>query len=118
MFGAACAASGDAERTLSSLVGPIATDKLTFGNAMHLMLSYLMIETVQEVESYMAHLVVHAWAYHYGTKHREAELVQAATLTIRYAMPMRTTPDYALTQRRMLPHTLAYLKRISGTVTQ
>ncbi|KAF2786451.1 FabD/lysophospholipase-like protein [Melanomma pulvis-pyrius CBS 109.77] len=91
-------------KMLSKWIGDIASNELEFSRAMQLLRNYSLIEEVEELASYATHPVVHRWAYHYQGKCSESKLGQLAVITVGWAMPDRSTQDYSIVQRRLLPH--------------
>jgi len=107
MFAAACQNSNVAARMLAKWIGDIASSKLEFSRAMQLLRNYSLIEEMEGLTSYATHPVVHRWAYHYQGKHSASELGRLAVVTVGWAVPVRSTRDYWVMERRLLPHVQA-----------
>ncbi|KAH8722805.1 hypothetical protein GQ44DRAFT_657694 [Phaeosphaeriaceae sp. PMI808] len=104
LFIAACEASETVTAMLSKWVGDIANSEIRFSQAMRLLRSYSLVESVEVTTSYATHPVVHRWAYHYQGKHFASELGQLALVTVGLAVPDRYSRDYPVLQRRLFPH--------------
>ena len=107
MFAAACQNSNVAAKMLAKWIGDIASSKLEFSRAMQLLRNYSLIEEMEGLTSYATHPVVHRWAYHYQGKHSASELGRLAVVTVGWAVPIRSTRDYWVMERRLLPHVQA-----------
>jgi len=107
LFAAACAASPTARTMLSKWIGDVATNKLAFSRAMLLLCSYSLVEAVEGAAGYTTHPVVHQWAYYHQGKRFASALGPLAVVAVGWAVPDRSSRDYAAAQRRLLPHVQA-----------
>ena len=107
LFTTACSASREVAVEVSKWVGEIADDQLKFTQSMQLLRSYSFVESVEDGVSYATHPVVHRWAHYYcGRNHGDA-LARLAVVVVGWAVPHNSTRDYAVLQRRLLPHAQA-----------
>jgi tetratricopeptide (TPR) repeat protein len=107
LFAAACVASPVAEIMLLEWIGETAIDELAFSKAMLLLRSYSLVEAVEGLAGYTIHPVVHQWAYYHQGKLFATELRLLAVVAVGWAVPDRSSRDYALRQQRLLPHVQA-----------
>ncbi|WPJ65110.1 hypothetical protein SMAC4_13869 [Sordaria macrospora] len=83
----------------------IACDEVKFLNIATLLLRYSMIETREsEQSSYSMHPVVHEWISHIQDDDGKRVFLRLAVMLIGFSVPHRTTKNYWVLQRRLLPH--------------
>ncbi|KAK1780357.1 hypothetical protein QBC45DRAFT_111801, partial [Copromyces sp. CBS 386.78] len=84
----------------------IACNEVKFLNIATLLLRYSMIETREsEQSSYSMHPVVHRWISHIQDDAGKRVFLRLAVMLIGFSVPYRTTKNYWVFQRRLLPHT-------------
>jgi tetratricopeptide (TPR) repeat protein len=116
LFAAACSGSAVAAAMLSGWIGDIASSEIKFSRAMQLLCNYSLVEEaveVAETTSYATHPVVHQWAHHSQGKRFATELSRLAVVAVGQAVPESSTRDYAVLQRRLLPHAQACSRQIA-----
>ena len=104
LFVATCMRSTVAARMLLAWTGDIASSEVKFGQAMKLLRKYSLVEEVIDSTSYATHPVVHQWAHHSQGQHFATGLSRLAVVAVGWAVPARSTRNYAALQRRLLPH--------------
>ena len=67
------------------------------------LLAYSLVESHQDTESYSVHPVVYDWCLE-SISRGKFELMMLATMTVGFAVPKKTEPEYWLMQQRLLPH--------------
>ncbi|KAK3946626.1 P-loop containing nucleoside triphosphate hydrolase protein, partial [Pseudoneurospora amorphoporcata] len=83
----------------------IACNEVKFLNIATLLLRYSMIETREsEQSSYSMHPVVHRWISHIQNDAGKRVFLRLAVMLIGFSVPYRTTKNYWVLQRRLLPH--------------
>ncbi|KAK3334836.1 hypothetical protein B0H65DRAFT_436208 [Neurospora tetraspora] len=88
----------------------IAGKEVKFFNIATLLLRYSMIEVREsEQSSYSMHPVVHRWISHIQDDAGKREFLRLAVILIGFSVPHRTTKNYWVLQRRLLPHTERFL---------
>ncbi|KAF2015348.1 FabD/lysophospholipase-like protein [Aaosphaeria arxii CBS 175.79] len=103
LFAAACQRSTAVGAMLLDWIGDIATSELAFTNAMQLLRSYSLVDTVEELGRYATHPVVHIWALHFQGKCFASDLKRLAVVVVGSAVPDESTRDCWIMQRRLLP---------------
>ncbi|KAH8695832.1 hypothetical protein GQ44DRAFT_779701 [Phaeosphaeriaceae sp. PMI808] len=76
-------------------------------NFLSLLLSYSLVESVEDRRSYATHPAVHRWARHHCGQDHDNELARLAVVVMGWDVPHDSTRDYAVLQRRLLPHAQA-----------
>ena len=84
---------------LQDLVG----SEIGFRKTIKKLLAYSLVESHQDTESYSIHPVVHDWCRE-SISRDKFELMMLATMTVGFAAPGKTEPEYWLMQQRLLPH--------------
>jgi tetratricopeptide (TPR) repeat protein len=112
LFAAACRNSAVVASMLSNWIGDIASSELEFSRAMQLLGSYSLVEKVAETTSYATHPVVYQWAHHSFGSCFVTELSRLAVVTVAYSLSERSTTDFSVLQRRLLPHARACSRQI------
>ncbi|KAH7625168.1 Pfs, NB-ARC and TPR domain protein [Sordaria sp. MPI-SDFR-AT-0083] len=96
----------------------IACDEVKFLNIATLLLRYSMIETREsEQSSYSMHPVVHEWISHIQDDDGKRVFLRLAVMLIGFSVPHRTTKNYWVLQRRLLPHAegcLRWMGKLEG----
>ena len=83
----------------------IAGSEVRYLDAARLLRRYSMIEDGESVwGGYMMHPVVHRWASHIQDGTAKKAVLQLAVLLVGFSVPSRTTKDYWVVLRRLLPH--------------
>ena len=77
--------------------------EIGFGRIIKKLLAYSLVESNQDTESYSIHPVVHDWCRE-SISRGKFELMILATMTVGFAGPGKTEPEYWLMQQRLLPH--------------
>ena len=104
-----------AAQALSKWTGRIALEESAFFNAMKLLRSFSLVEGMHDTDCFAMHAVVHKWAYSYHGKRWQSEFSALATLVTGLAVP--DDPDISIAaSRRLLPHALAYVEKVSDEV--
>ena len=74
-----------------------------FGRIIKKLLAYSLVEPYQDTESYSIHPVIHEW-YLESINRGKFELMMVAAMTVGFAAPGETEPEYWPMQQRLLPH--------------
>jgi tetratricopeptide (TPR) repeat protein len=83
----------------------VAGNEVRYLDAVRLLLRYSMIESQESVQgSHMMHPVVHRWASHIQDGAGKREVLRLAVMVVGLSVPRRTSKDYWVVQRRLLPH--------------
>ncbi|KAK3345661.1 hypothetical protein B0H65DRAFT_509300 [Neurospora tetraspora] len=83
----------------------IACNEVRFFNIATLLLRYSMIEAREsEQSSYSMHPVVHRWMSHIQDDAGKRVFLRLAVMLIGFSVPDRTTKNYWVLQRQLLPH--------------
>ena len=104
MFEEATIRKASISQTLSKWLGNIASERLSFANAMTLLRSYSLIEGSDHSDGYAMHTVVHRWAYLCQGLRHQSDIGMLALAIVGNAVPQETERDYAQLQQRLLPH--------------
>jgi tetratricopeptide (TPR) repeat protein len=107
LFAAAGADSAIAQSMLLEWIGEAVINELEFSRAMLLLRSYSLVEAVEGAAGYTTHPVVHQWARHHQGKRFAPKLGLLAVVAVGWAVPDRSSREYAAAQRRLLPHVQA-----------
>ncbi|KAI9673080.1 MAG: hypothetical protein M1829_004394 [Trizodia sp. TS-e1964] len=99
--------SEEAEKRLYEQIGDLASDECEFSDAMRLLRSYSLIESVKDIASYTTHPVVHKWVYTSQPVESREQLAQLALIVIYRAIPEMLAAEYFSITRRLLPHAQA-----------
>ncbi|KAK0741192.1 hypothetical protein B0T18DRAFT_419659 [Schizothecium vesticola] len=83
----------------------MAYSEVRFMAAVRLLIQYSMIETGESVQgSFSMHPVVHRWASHIQDEAGKMEFLRLAVMVIGSSLPLHTSKDYWVLERRLLPH--------------
>jgi hypothetical protein len=96
--------SADVAEYLSEQLANVASDEVTFIEAMRLLRSYSLVEGLQDLSGYATHPVVHRWALHIQDEKQRAVFAGLAIAVVGWAVPGSSEREYARVQRRLLAH--------------
>jgi tetratricopeptide (TPR) repeat protein len=83
----------------------LAKDRLAFDGALRLLTKYSLVEVKTDTTSYAMHSVLHSWCRYLGASEAERGSFQKLALMIVGTMvPAKSTKEYWIFQRRLLPH--------------
>jgi tetratricopeptide (TPR) repeat protein len=83
----------------------LAQNRLAFDNAIRLLIKFSLIEAKEETASYAMHSVLHSWCRYLGESETERNSFQKLALEIvGCLLPEKSTKEYWILQRRLLPH--------------
>jgi tetratricopeptide (TPR) repeat protein len=101
----ACAKELGAETSVPSWLTVLAQNRLKFDRALALLIKYSLVEGRTETASYAMHSVLHSWCRYLGRSEAERDSFRDLAVYIVGGMvPSRSTEEYWLLQRRLLPH--------------
>ena len=104
LLAGAAADSTAVAASLSGTLERIASDEVSFLEAMQLLRAYSLVEDMQNMESFATHPVVHRWALTMQTEEQRKTFTELAITVVGWTIPHSSTKDYWLKQRRLLPH--------------
>ncbi|KAF5669913.1 ankyrin 3 [Fusarium denticulatum] len=80
-------------------------DRVSFADAMSLLLRYSMIQKLQEPKgNYSMHPVVHRWVSYLDDAQKNTEFARLALILVSHSIPMQDAKEYWVLQRKLLPH--------------
>jgi tetratricopeptide (TPR) repeat protein len=101
----ACAKEFGAETSVPSWLTVLAQNRLKFDRALSLLIKYSLVEGKAETASYAMHSVLHSWCRYLGESEAEKESFwKLAVYIVEGMVPSKSTEEYWVLQRRLLPH--------------
>jgi tetratricopeptide (TPR) repeat protein len=83
----------------------LAKDRFRFDRALRLLKKYSLVEGKTDTTSYTMHSVLHSWCRYLGASEAERDSFQKLALKIvGWMVPLKSTKEYWILQRRLLPH--------------
>jgi tetratricopeptide (TPR) repeat protein len=101
----ACAKELGAEIFVPGWLTVLAQNRLKFDRALSLLIKYSLVEGKAETASYAMHSVLHSWCRYLGESEAERESFwELAVYIVEGMVPSKSTEEYWVLQRRLLPH--------------
>ena len=98
-------AAADGREQWPEWLREIACNEVKFIDMVRLLLRYSMIEVQESVQgSYILHPVVHRWTQYIQDTSEKREFLRLAVAIVGSSVPMSTSKDYWVLQRRLLAH--------------
>jgi tetratricopeptide (TPR) repeat protein len=106
----ACIKELRAETVVRDWLTVLAQNRLEFDHALALLIKYSLVEGSTETASYAMHSVLHSWCHYLAGSEGEGDSFRKLALNIvGWMVPSKSTENYWILQRRLLPHGQAIL---------